>query len=211
MKKSILIIGIFFIFFASCNKENSTSTTSTKSVSILDYFPLKQGNYWVYKQSICDSSGNTISSNWKNDSMVVKNDTVINNLTYHTIVEYNFYVNSHPTYYYYRDSANCIVNNLGEIVLSFDTGIYYKKIYSPDTALFINYSYINQLTSVIVPLGTYNCVDFRGEFFRKMDNYNVSYFTHKYCSKNIGIVKKINLFSSNLNQVHLDLIMYYVQ
>jgi hypothetical protein len=212
MKKSnfIIVIGISIIFLMSCHKENSTSTTST-TTSVLDYFPLKTGNYWVYKPFQVDTSGNIVPLNWKNDSIVVNNDTVINNNSYHTITEYNYLGSTNSNIYYYRDSANCIVDNFGDIIFSINSGVIYKKYFDPDTIAFNNSTYINTTTSITVPLGTYSCVDFKGDVFRKIDNYNKAYLIHKYCYIGIGIVKHTELFITSLEQIQLELVKYHVQ
>lgn len=212
MKKSILVISIGLIFFTSCRKEDSKSTTPTSNQeSVLDYFPLSNGNYWVYKQSEYDSSGNFIPHTWKNDSIVVKNDTIINNKTYHTVVEYNFIGATNPSTDYFRDSANCIVNNNGTIIFSINPGFVCMKLLTPDTIAYVNYSFINQTTNITVPLGAYSCVDFKGEMFRKVDNYNIAYLSHNYYFKNIGTVKKIKRWVTTLGRVDLELLSYYAQ
>ncbi|NVN94550.1 MAG: hypothetical protein HXX18_04605 [Bacteroidetes bacterium] len=213
MKKSILIISIGIIFFTSCRKENSISTPPpvTTNESVLDYFPLKAGNYWVYKQSEIDSSGNNIITTYPNDSIVVKNDTLINNLTYHTVSEYNFLGMSYPRNQYLRDSGNFIVNEKGEIIFSINSGFIHTQLLSSDTIAYVNYSFINQTSNITVPLGVYSCVDFRGEIYRKMDNYNRAYLSHNYYNKGIGSVRKIERYIISLGQIDLQLISYHVQ
>lgn len=206
----MLIVAGILILFVSCSKENFKSTKSSTSVSILDYYPLKQGNYWVFKLSNADTSGNITSVYPLHDSIVVENDTIINSNTYHIVTEYNF-VGGGNAINYIRDSANCIVNNLREILLSLDTGVFYKKIYPPDTMLYIDFSFISQLTLISVPLGTFSCVDFRGKLLRKADNYCNPHFTHSYFCKYIGSVKKIKIWSASLQQLHYELLMYHVQ
>lgn len=214
MKKSILIISIGIIFFTSCRKEDSTSTTPiTTQETVNDYFPLNTGNYWVYKQTSLDSSGNIIPNTWGNDSIVVKNDTVINNKTYHTIIEYNFLGSPNPHNHFYRDSLNYIVDNNGAIVFSINPGFVYKQVFSylSDTIAYVNYSFVNQTTSITVPLGTYNCVDLKGEIFRKNDNFTNVHLSHNYYCKNIGSVKKVLRFVESLGFIELELLSYHVQ
>ncbi len=219
MKKCALIIGLgtSLFFFISCSKKESTTTVPTKpasTLSVADYFPLKTGNYWVYKTTECDSNGNIMPVVYKNDSLVVKNDTVINGKTYHTIIEYN-YMNA-PTSFVdcYADSADCIINNYGSIVFSIKntSGIIYTQLLSPDTIAYVNYSFISSPTSIIVPVGTYSCEDYKGAVYRKSDNFNRAYLTHHYYSDNIGLVKRTAFFLSNpLNIINFDLLSYHVQ
>jgi len=211
MQKSIFIIVIGIIILTSCSKENSTSTAPVSTQeSVNDYYPLNEGNYWVYKQSEFDSSGNAIPHSWPNDSVVVKNDTLINNKVYHTVVEYNLISIPTPHIHYYRDSANFIINSMGTIIFSINPGFLEMQLLSSDTIAYVNYSFINQTTNITVPLGTYSCVDLKGEMFRKIDNYNIAHLSHNYFCKNIGSIKRVNLWVTSLGRVDLELISYYV-
>ena len=218
MKKCALVIGlgISLFFFISCKKDKSSTTTpanqaSTPSVS--DYFPLKTGNYWAYKNTQYDTSGNIISQSPKNDSVVVKNDTLINGKTYFTVLEYNFSSSSAPIIQYYADSADCIVNNYGNIVFSIKntTGIIYTQIYSPDTVVYVNYSYISTPTSVTVPLGAYSCVNFQGTVYFKNENFSKGYLTPNYYYQNIGPIKRTYIYADSHYTINLDLLSYHVQ
>lgn len=221
MKKYTLVIvlGIILIFLFSCSKKDApvpeTTTQATNkpiaTPSVLEYLPLNAGNYWVYKQTEYDTSGSIVPRIYKNDSVVVKNDTVINGKTYHTIVNYNF-LSEPPLTMYWRDSADCIVNNDGKIIFSINTsGIIYKNILSPDTLAFVNYSYTSTPTNITVPLGTYSCVDYKGEVYRKADNYNKSILIHNYYCKGIGSVKEESVFIGSLYWIKWDLLSYHIQ
>jgi hypothetical protein len=216
MKKCAIVIGlgISLLIVISCNKKKSDlsgSDTIKTTVAVSDYFPLNTGNYWVYKTTQYDSSGNLIQQTFKNDSVVVKNDTVINSKTYHTVIEYNFLGSTTPNTQFYKDSADCVIDNNGEIIFSINSAaIIYSKILSPDTVAYVNYSYINTPITISVPIGTYNCVDFKGDVFRKIDNFDKAYSTHNYYSKNIGTIKKIELFVNSLYKINLELQLFYV-
>lgn len=214
MKKSILIICIGFLFFTACRKKDAETITPTSTPeSVLDYFPLKEGNYWVYKQSSFDSSGNVIPNTWGNDSIVVKNDTVINSNTYHKVLDYNSLGNTSAYIHYYRDSSNCIVDNNGAIIFSINPGFIRKQVITAglDTIVYINYSFVNQITSITVPMGTYNCIAIKGEIFRIEDNFNITRLIHNYYCKNIGTIKMTRLFVTSLNRIELELLSYHVQ
>lgn len=212
MKKSVLIVGLMAILFASCKKDDPEQLVPTPTQeSVLDYFPLENGNYWVFEQALYDSSGNVFPQTYLNDSIVVKNDTIINNKTYHIVEEYNFAGSSTMRTNFYRDSADCIVNNEGSIVFSINPDFVEMQLLTPDSFAYVNYSFDDQITSITVPTGSYNCTDFRGELFRKEDNFSVSYPLHNYYCKNIGPIKKTRLFVSNLSYYELELVDYHVQ
>lgn len=216
MKKNVLFLGLglslFFLF--ACNKEEApeTETPVTDTPSVSDYFPLATGNYWVYQQTWYDNSGNIISQSLGNDSVFVKNDTVINSKIYHTVVEYNAAGTNEFYSRFFRDSADCIIDDQGKIVFSIKTpGLIYKEITTPDTVAFVDYYYSGTPTSITVPLGTYSCVDYRGEVFRKADNFSTCYLIHTYFSENIGPVKRMSLFVGSLYRINLDLVSYHIQ
>lgn len=212
MKKSVLIMGIVAVLFASCKKDEPEQITPTQPLeSVLDYYPLADGNYWVFQQTYYDSSGNVLPQSWGADSIVVKNDTIINNKTYHIVEDYGFAGSTTLRTYFYRDSANCIVNNEGTIIFSINPGYTETHILTPDTLAYINYSFVDNVENISVPAGSYNCVDFKGEMFRKEDNFSVPYLLNNYFCKNIGPVKKTRMFVNNLSTIELELINYHVQ
>jgi hypothetical protein len=219
MKKCALVIGlgISLFFFISCKKDKSSTTapaTQASTPSVSDYFPLKTGNYWVYKTTECDSNGNIIAGTYKNDSVIIKNDTLINSKTYHTVVEYNFMNCPTPSMQYYTDSADCVVTNYGKIVFSIKntSGVIYTQMVYADSSVYINYFCIKTPVSISVPSGTYSCVDFEGALYEKSNNFDKAYLTHHYYSENIGLVKRTAFYLSNpLNIINLDLLSYHVQ
>ena len=210
MKQKTFFLFLFTVtsMIYSCKKEKEKEPEpiiSTQSVS--DYFPMTSGSYWVYKQSEYDTSGNLLNRNWNNDSIVVKNDTVINSKTYHTLVHYNSWGYSS----YLKDSADCIVDQHGRIAFSIHTsGLVYHEIITPDTLAYVNYYCNGTPADVTVPMGTFSCLDYRGEVFIK-DNFNKAYFIHRYHCKKIGIVKRIDMFLGSLTQIHADLVSYHIQ
>jgi len=219
MKKNALVLGLglSLSFFIACNKKEAPGTdtqlkTPVTSPSVTDYFPLAAGDYWVYKQSFYDTNGNSIPQTWKNDSVVIKNDTVINSKNYRIVADYNYLGRTTPVINYYRDSSDCIVGDNGNIIFSTNaSGAIYKYILSSDTIAYVNYTYNEAPTNVTVPLGTYSCVDFKGDVYRKADNYSKAYLVHKYYCKNIGPVKKTELFVNSLYRLNFELLSYHVQ
>ena len=218
MKNYVLFagLGISLALIASCKKDNpepevEDNNTPPETQSVKDYFPMTAGSYWVYQQTMYDTSGNVKPQTWKNDSVVVLNDTVIGSNTYHFVAEYNFVGQATPFFHYYRDSADCVTDDQGNIIFSVNPELIYKDILTSDTVAYVNYSYNSSPTSVTVPLGTYSCVDFKGDMYRKMDNFSKAYPLHKYSYKNIGLVKKTAMYVGSLDQIHFDLKAYHIQ
>ena len=210
-----IVLGLSVMFLLSCSKKDPAAPVINNPPSVpavSDYYPLKSGSYWVYKMTEYDTSGNVMPQTWKNDSVVVKNDTLINGKNYHTLVEYNFLGQATPVYRFERDSADCIVNDNGKIVFSISAGSpIFKDILTPDTIAYVNYYYNSNPTSVSVPLGTYSCVDYRREIFRKMDNFSKAYLCHLYCYKGIGAIERTMIYVGSLDKFYFDLVAYHVQ
>jgi hypothetical protein len=209
MKKSVLFIGIIIFFLISCRKDDTQPvTTNPNQETVSDYFPLKEGNYWVYKRTLVDSSGTILLNTYDNDSIIVKNDTLINNKIYHQIFEYSFSNSTFAYIYFYRDSANFIVNQNGTIILSIKPGFVYKRPLIADTSLYINYYFVNQTTNITLTSGIFNCVDFKGEFYSKSDNFTTAKLIHNYYYKNIGSIKSMNRFAAGYDIYQLELLRY---
>lgn len=210
-KRTVIIIIAGLMAFASCKKDETTETPETVQTTVMDYLPMTPGNYWVYEQHSYDSAGTELYQTWGNDTIEVISDTSINNLTYHRIVEHNFAGFSTPDTNCYRDSSGCIVNSKGYIVFRLTPNSIYTYYYEPDTIYYIDYSLAAQSSTITVPAGTYDCLDYRGEVYRKQDNYAVPYLLHNYYSKNIGTVKKTRMFLNNLQRLEIELISYHIQ
>ena len=87
MKTKLFFIVFAFIILASCSSDNSSG-----NVSVADYLPLTDGNYWTYDVTTV-GQGNS-----NRDSFYVANDTIINTKTYKKIktlnIPFGFYSNS---------------------------------------------------------------------------------------------------------------------
>lgn len=213
MKRCIVVFGLIAsLFIASCKKEESSTTPPTAKADVItDYYKLTPGNYWVYKQYYSDTAGNIFPALVKNDSIVVKNDSIINGKTYHTLVEYNFLGSLNTNFYFRRDSADCIVNEYGAIVFTINPTLVYKEVYGRDTVAYTDCSFINTTTNITVPKGTFSCVDYKRELHRKFENYSKAYQLHSYFCKGIGKIKSTSCYVSSLQQINFELIDYYVQ
>lgn len=211
MKRTILIISIALISFYSCNEKSNPDPEPEKTV--LDYFPLNVGNYWVYESSSCDSSwvncnSGSIDTNW------ITKDTIINNYTYYKLEGKNILNRDTPVFL--RDSASYIITNSGSIFLSdkdFNNKYYERYEVSPvsnDTIFHLYYQMVDKPNMVIVPLGTYDCIDFRGSLFRKQDSFALEFNTHQYFAKNVGPIYQNAIFASSLGGLKRELVSYNI-
>ena len=211
MKKSILIIAVVFAVITSCKKEKVETEIPVVAETVLDYFPLTEGSYWVYEQMKTDSNGNEIPQIWGYDSIIVKNDTEITGKIYRNVTEYNYLGSSNPLIHLYRDSADCIVTPEGDIVFSLKNGFIYREILIPDSVVYVDYWYVSQTTPVTVPLGTYSCVDFRGDVYTNADNYSTPRLLHNYYYLGIGRIKSANFYLTSHINIYRNLVRYHIQ
>jgi len=83
---------------------------------VSSYSQLKVGNYWIYQEYDLDSTGTIATPTNVYDSCYIKRDTIIRGNVYH---EYSFFpFPNQIDNELLRDSADCIVNNYGEIEFS---------------------------------------------------------------------------------------------
>jgi hypothetical protein len=212
MKKNLFLFAIlsFASLFITCKKDSQDETQADPVVT--DYYPLKVGDYWIYKQTLYDSSGTVLNSTMTDDTIMVTKDTTINSKVYHKLAEHNFLGNASVSYSNVRDSADCIVKDDGKILFSIKSpGMICSQISTPDTLTYANYYYNSTAVSISVPGGTYDCVEYYGEVYRKTENYSNKYIVSKFCSKNIGPVKKTNIIVSNVDKIVLELRSCHIQ
>jgi len=207
MKRIILVAVFAVLAFASCKKESNNQEEPQQSV--LEYFPLEIGNYWVYEKAGCDST-------WENcnsisiDTNTITKDTVINGFTYFKL-EGKQLLSDTPVFL--RDSSNYLVTDNGNIYLSIadfnvisDTN--YLIIRPGDTLYYSYHQMINHPNNIQVPAGSFDCIDHKLSIFRKADNFNIEYNTHKMFAPNIGLVYENAMYIGGLGGLKRELKSY---
>lgn len=115
MKNVLFLISIALIL-GSCKKEE-TPTPVTNNPTIGDFSQLAIGNWWVYSAGQIDSSGiSTIGTG--RDTIRIVRDTLINGNSYY-IAEGSYRGGLDYTREYWRDSADCLINESGKILFCF--------------------------------------------------------------------------------------------
>jgi len=81
MKNQLIVwsIACSLLYLSACQKTVAPSP---------DYYPLSIGNYWVYEIQVVDSNG-VLLNTYQGDSVVIVNDTLINNQTYYKQQRYS--------------------------------------------------------------------------------------------------------------------------
>ena len=209
MKRIILSIFIASLLFSSCKKDNDTPPPTE---SVLDYFPLSVGNYWVYERYGCDSTWTDCTSKSIDTSFITK-DTIIDGNTYFKI-EGTSPVGQ-PSTSFFRDSLDYIVDNIGNIMFSstdFDSKLAeeYIIVNETDTAFYWYYQMQKEPYNIEVDAGTFECLDNQMSFFRHQDDFEKEFNTHQLFAKEVGPVLKQAMFASSTSGFKQELIGYKI-
>ncbi len=209
MKRIIFLILILAIGFSSCKKdEPNPDPDPIPQDSVLDYFPLSIGNYWVYERSACDSTW-TECEVLSIDTSFVTKDTIINNNNYFKVEQVT--VVGQKSTAYLRDSLNYIVSSLGEIVFSntdFTTKLSEQYIITGtnDTAFYIYTKMQEEPYSIQVPAGNFDCLDRKLSLYSKADDFENERNTHNLFAKAVGPVYYQAMFVQGGNGFKQELI-----
>ena len=163
--RKLFFLGLMIVFFVSCEKNNSDSNNNTLEKS--DYFPLKTGNYWIYKHYDIDSTGNETERD-RTDSMIISRDTIINNYKYYILEGTNYPFNGGEwgIIDILRDSGSYVVNVEGMIKFSSDnftdTLVSKSEVFNNDTLYTLTYKMEKLTNSASVPAGEFEVLNFKG-------------------------------------------------
>ena len=211
--KYVMIVAIATtVFLPSCSKENTKDNPPVQKETVLNYMPLAVGNYWVYQRYTCDS-GELDCVEKSIDTSQITKDSLINGNIYYKMVGQSL---AGAQSVFLRDSGDYIVDATGIIYFTLsDTSTTFNHQYAPtgqpDTLYFWYFQLEQNAVAVEVPLGSYNCKDMRGHFYRHQDNFEIDHNTHSLYSKDVGLVKKTALFASNLSVLKQELIGFHIE
>ncbi len=125
-------------------------------MTIEGFSQLVIGNWWVYSALQLDSLGDYRPMGTGRDTVRINRDTIINGKTFF-VAEGTYHGGSIPVREYWRDSADCLVNEIGHILFCFG---HFNSIFQVDSIpgqFTANYVTSNQYSSVGTALGTLNC------------------------------------------------------
>lgn len=209
--KRLMFVAISFLFlFTACQKDDSKP--ADREDSVLDYMPLKVGNYWVYNTYFCEP-GEMDCELQSVDTNRVTKDTVINGNKFFKIEGQYLYSQGAR---YIRDSAEYLVDPNGNVLFSdsdFSSVFNNQTITSAqgDTIFYWYYMLTDVEDPVEVEAGTFDCLDMQGSIFRAMDDFEIEHHCHNYYAKGIGPVKQSSLFVSSLKVVKRELVSYHLE
>lgn len=211
MKRLIVFALIGSIALISCKKENPVEEPTVPKETVLDYFPLTIGNYWVYESFHCDSNEITCESNSIDTNWVTK-DTLINGNTFYKIEGRRVFWKD-PVFF--RDSGDYIVDEKGKVVfthLNTQDVFNYETVLNPanDTIFYWYFKLKNKFEDVSVQAGEFECLNFQGSLFRIYDDFETEHFLRNNYSKNVGLVEQKSLFATSLHVVKRELVGYHI-
>lgn len=211
--RKLFYLGIVLSLLVSCNDEPSNPVFKT----VENYLPLTVGNYWIYENYSVDTLGNETDLSII-DSVIITRDTVINNETYFVFegTHYPHYINW-DIISIVRDSSGCIINEKGVILFAVDNfnDILYSRIeiFNGDTIFRVDYQMEKPEISVTVPAGTYQILNYKGNFITPENINGLEYPSNlnNYYAKNVGKIFSNNFFLSGHEIFERRLLRYHIE
>lgn len=214
MKNFRTLTAILFLsslILISCKKTSTTSETPSESV--LDYYPPKTGNYWVYETSYYDSGLTFIYKESINDSILVGPKITINGKEYFQLQHYHYMGTSSPRPYItnVRDSANCIVNEYGDVLFSLSKNeITNYYVYAQDTLYIMKSKFISDLNKISLKAGEFNAVNYSSEVEIRGNERKRIHTLNNLYAKGVGQLTKRNVYVGENSWIYQDLVSYKV-
>lgn len=219
---SILTKAALFLAFATalvaCKKDDDETpapATPPAPLAVAAFSNLAVGNYWIYERRQVDSLDVDQGLAVRRDSLYVIGDSIIGGATY---VMIRLGTNGQPgtaARYYWRDSADCILNHYGQIVFrstNFDQ-VFYSDLGAAIAGLVIDYSVASTTVPISVPAGNYatykvvgNCIS--SGTFPVIPEWK---FPRHYWALGVGRVKWYEYYASGLLGYRFELVNYHVQ
>ncbi len=205
----LFLSGLILI---SCKKTSTATENSPESV--LDYYPLKTGNYWVYETSYYDSGLVFIYKASINDSILIGPKIQKNGKEYFQLQHYNYMgqSSSQPYITNVRDSANCIVNEYGAVLFSLSKNeITNYFVYSQDTLYIMKTKFISDLTKINLKAGEFNAVNYSSEVEIRGNERKRVHILNNLYAKGVGQLTKRNVYVGENSWIYQDLVSYKIE
>lgn len=217
MNNALLLVAIT-IAFVACKKDDEYCLPAgggpVVQVTISDFSNLATGNYWVYERTNYDSTGVYISGPVL-DSLVITGDSVYNGSTYAVQRRGLSGASMLNVGKLLRDSANCIVDQTGDIV--FQYGVFDQVAWTDTTpnVLYVDYTLSSSPSQQVVPAGSFNCYNWHvtniGTIQPVFTPIPPARYPYHHWSPGIGKVKMRDTYSASGWLVVSELLRYHVQ
>ncbi|HLP49466.1 MAG TPA: hypothetical protein VK154_01140 [Chitinophagales bacterium] len=207
--KQLTIAALLLLLLQACQKDKANPTPESATASEY-FFPMKTGNYWVYK--ITDSNYATPTVTY--DTLRVIGDTSINGTTFYQLKTSNMqmipngsFVGESSGYIVYSDGKRFPLSLVANDTISLDSSAapYYFRVYKSGSLD----------TAIAVPSGSFQAAESILNFYYLQGpppppNTNprpiLSYF-----AKNVGLVKCVTWYASGPGSIVSELESYYIQ
>jgi hypothetical protein len=216
-KVALLALSIAALL-ASCKEEddgNDVPSVPSTSLDVLAFSLLDSGNYWVYERRQVDSMDVDQGNPVRLDSLYVIGDTLLDGETF-TLIRLG--INGQPgngARYYWRDSADCILDKHGAIQFSVGTfdQVFYSDSPGGPAGVTIDYTIPSAMVPVTTPSGTYSTYLVNGvaTSFGGLPFVPEWKYPRHYWAQNVGRVKWYEYYSSSPLGFRYELLRYNVQ
>ncbi len=165
MYKSLLFILLAtgIIYLSSCRKKE-VLITKAEEIKSSDYLPLKEGNYWIYKQFERDTNGVVTSLNIT-DSVYVVGESLINGRICIVVCNPDRYAIYADTMSFYRFDNEKLLDGLSQVIMSvtdFQSVLQQKTFISgPDTLASMTLRMADKDAIISVKAGTFSTINAR--------------------------------------------------
>jgi hypothetical protein len=208
MKKTwILALACIFIIASSCKKDDDVTIMPEA-----DYYQLKSGNYWVYREYDIDTNG-VVSAIDKWDSAYIDKDTVIRGYKYYKLWERGFIFQPDQHASFLRDSSGYLISSSGYIMCSDNN--FRDTLHVDTTNISLSHGFskmIGKDSLINVPAGDFESITYRRTVIpsQPADPHPTRYCYNSY-GKGVGRIKSHIFYYGSGLQVESRLVRYKVK
>ncbi len=152
MKTSGIFIALVFLMISCSSRHSTPAEPPTLEPTVNEYFPLTDGNYWVYQVIKQDSAGQFLPPYGNLDSIAVAGDTLVGGDVYKKIYS------SQLPLSLMRISDGYLMNELGDKLFSVNDDFGYlidRPLAPPDTSLTQTTRLATLDSIAVVPAGVF--------------------------------------------------------
>jgi hypothetical protein len=200
--KTVIPACLALLFIAGCKKDN----IEVQPAKVTDYFPMTIGSYWVY-DNLYKSENEDSTRFGSTDSTWIAKDTLLGAQSYRIFAKSN---NSSVSYTFYRDSADCIIDQYGSIVLSMDRNGAVILEHELNQLSLKEKQYMQQKDStIIIPSGQFTTRVFVREMSTTDNTWAAPEKLLYFYAKNTGLAYQSEFFFSNPKERLLRRLNHY--
>jgi hypothetical protein len=201
------LLGMSILFFPACDDDDTIDSPSPDAST---FMPLQVGAFWVYETYRVDPGEviNVIST----DTLAVTNSYQDGEDIVYEVTKTNGFIFDAILPDSYRLSEGILYGENAEIQLSVSStqsGEIIRTDSVPVNEGYIDFRFVEELTTVTSPAGSFECVNFQGTItaFDASEPINGKLIDNYY-AKGVGLVRSTNYFWNNALEVGFRLVSY---